>query len=474
MTPHEPDPAEVAAQPAEGEDHERRRLGRRTRHHDEDRAAEKREREREDRVLARITAQWAQMREERRHEALPSPTPTVPAGISNFSRAQVPWGVDLAAAWGWRLLVVAGAGYLILWLVAYFAMITLPVAIALLLAALTSPVVHGLRRIGVPGSLAAVTVVLGLIGFVAMMLTFAGQQVASGAEDLADSTVRGLDEIRDWLKNGPLHASESQINGYIQQAQDAITERSSGDWLGQAGQVGSALGQVLAAFFIILFALYFFLADGERIWSWLVRLSPRAARQRVDSSGRVAWISLTQFVRATVLVALVDAIGIMIGAAILQVPFVMAIGVLVFLGSFVPLIGATVAGAVAVLVALVDQGPITALIMLAVVLGVQQLEGQVLQPFLMGRFVSLHPLGIIVAITGGVLVAGVAGALVAVPLAAAANAVVEHLAAHTAVGDDPQEELAEDYAVLHASNPVDDIDDIKAEGLDEAAPRGEA
>jgi predicted PurR-regulated permease PerM len=164
----------------------------------------------------------------------------------------------------------------------------------------------------------------------------------------------------------------------------------------------------------------------------------------MDGSGRVAWISLTQFVRATVIVAAVDAIGIALGAFFLGVPFVLAIGVLVFLGSFVPLIGATFAGSVAVLVALVDRGPITALLMLGVVIGVQQLEAHILQPFLMGRWVSLHPLGVILAIGAGVITAGVAGALVAVPLAAAVNAVVQHLAGFTDPGDDPVEELAED------------------------------
>jgi predicted PurR-regulated permease PerM len=199
----------------------------------------------------------------------------------------------------------------------------------------------------------------------------------------------------------------------------------------------------------VLFSTYFFLADGERIWAWVVRLAPRAARARIDSSGRVAWVSLTQFVRATVIVALVDALGIALVAAILGVPFVLAIGVLVFLGSFVPMIGATIAGTVAVLVALVDQGPITALLMLGGVILVQQIEGHILQPFLMGRWVSLHPLGVILAIGCGVIVAGIAGALVAVPLAAVVNAVVQHLAAHTEVGnEDPQENLEDDLVVL--------------------------
>ena len=204
---------------------------------------------------------------------------------------------------------------------------------------------------------------------------------------------------------------------------------------GKVSEVGVTLGHVFAGAFIVLFATYFFLADGDVIWAWLVRIFPRAARRRADSSGRVAWASLTQFVRATVMVAATDAIGVMIGAAILQVPFVSAIGVLVFLGAFVPLIGAFVSGTVAVLVALVAQGPLTALIMFGVIVLVQQIEAHVLQPFLMGRFVSVHPLGVIVAIAMGVLVAGIAGALVAVPLAASVNAVVQHLAADTDVGE---------------------------------------
>jgi len=383
--------------------------------------------EREERLFRRFAHQWALLREERderRHEP-----PSFSTGPSNLRRAEVPYGLDLAAGWAWRLLLIAGAGYLLLWLVGYFAVVTVPLAVALLISALAAPFVQGVNRAGLPRGLSALLVVITGFVVVGMLLSFAGQQVAAGATDLADSTVQGLQEIRDWLKDGPLHASDSQINDYIKSAQDLISERSKdGGVITQVTEVGAALGHVVAGFFIALFATYFFLADGGRIWSWVVRLAPRNARERVDSSGRVAWLSLVQFVRATVVVALVDAIGIAIGAAILKVPFVLAIGVLVFLGAFVPMIGATIAGSVAILVALVDQGPITALLMLAVVIGVQQLEGHVLQPFLLGRWVSLHPLGVILAIACGVLVAGVAGALVAVPLAAAANAVVLHLA----------------------------------------------
>ncbi|GAB2875814.1 AI-2E family transporter [Nocardioides pacificus] len=406
--------------------------------------AERPDREDEESLAERLTQQlsqqWAQIRAERRTEPA-----VITSGRSNFTRAQVPWGLDLAAAWAWRFLVIAGAGYLVLWLSAKFALVTVPVAVALLISALATPAVRAMHRVGIPRGLAAgLVIVLGLAALTAL-LTFVGQQIADGSSQLADQVVQGLGKIRVWLKDGPLHASDSQINSYIEQTQRGITNWSKdGGAVSSVTELGSALTNVFAAFFIVLFSTFFFLADGGRIWAWVVRLAPRAARERLDSSGRVAWVSLTQFVRATVIVALVDAIGIMVVAAILGVPFLLAIGVLVFIGAFVPMVGATVAGAVAVLVALVDQGPVTALLMLGGVILVQQIEGHILQPFLMGRFVSVHPLGVILAITAGILVAGIAGALIAVPLVAAVNAVVLHLADETDPGDDPVEELSED------------------------------
>jgi len=283
-----------------------------------------------------------------------------------------------------------------------------------------------LVRAGFPRGLASLLVVIGSIGLVATLLTFAGQQIAQGASDLSKQVVTGLSQIEDWLKTGPLHASEGQINSVIKSAQDAVTT-SNAQIVSRLTEVTTAVGHIVAGVFIILFGTYFFLADGRRIWAWVVRIFPRASRARADSSGAIAWTSLTAFVRATVLVAFTDALGIMIVAAILHVPFVFAIGVLVFIGAFIPMIGATLSGSVAVLVALVDQGPVVALLMLGGVILVQQLEAHVLQPFLLGRLVSLHPLGVILAIACGVLVAGIAGALVAVPFVAAANAVVLHL-----------------------------------------------
>ena len=407
-------------------------------------------------LAQRLFAQWSSLRDERERQLAP---PQVRR--EELARSSVPPGLDLAAAWSWRFLLIVAAIAVIGWVLDFLIVLVVPVVISLLVAALAVPVVDRLDR-WLPRGLAALLTLVAGIGAVGALLTFVGREVAGGAADLADSTVQGLEEIRTWLRDGPLNATDSQIDGYIDQVQRSISERSQdGEALSLVTELGVTLGHVFAGFFIVLFATYFFMADGARIWSWVVRLTPRTARARVDSSGQVAWISLRQFVRATVVVALVDAIGIAVWAAVLGLPFVAAIGVLVFLGAFVPMVGATVAGSVAVLVALVDQGPWAALLMLVGVIVVQQVEGHVLQPFLMGRWVSVHPLGVIVAIATGVLVAGVVGALVAVPLVAALNAVGQHLAAYTDPGDDPLVELEEDYAEDAGPPPEDPEEELE-------------
>ncbi len=397
---------------------------------DADAEAESRE------LRERISAQWADLRAARR--AMDA-QPEIAGGPSNLSAGRVPYGVDLAAAWSWRFLVMAAALGLILWLLNFFLVVVLPIVIAMFIAALASPAVAWLQRRGLSRKIAALVVVVLGIAALGLLITFVSNQVSSGVSDLSTQVSSGIDQIRGWLRHGPLHVTDSQISDALDQAQKKIKESSAGA-VGAATEVGTALGHLVAGLFIVLFATYFFLADGTLIWAWMVRLFPRAGRLQADSSGRVAWRSLTQFVRATVMVAATDAVGTMIGALVLGVPFVSAIGVLVFLGAFVPLVGAFVSGSVAVLVALVAQGPVTALIMFGVVVAVQQLEAHILQPFLMGRFVSVHPLAVIVAIALGIIVAGIPGALIAVPLAASLNAVGQHLAAGTAVGETPDED----------------------------------
>lgn len=363
-------------------------------------------------------------------------------------RYEVPIGVEIATQWAWRILVFALTAGIGIWLLRYFSEITVPVAVAVLGTALAINVVDWLEARGIPRLAATFIVVITLLAAFAGMLALVGQQLSTQFSDLQSNVVEGISQVQDWAKNGPMNLSDNQIQSWIDNAKESIAS-SNTSLLTRVGEVGATVTHVLAGFFIALFSAFFFMYEGERIWGWIVALFPRAARERVNSSGHTAWASLTAFVRATMIVALTDAIGIAFAAWALGVPLPLAIGVLVFLGAFVPIIGALVSGLVAVLVALVAQGPLVALFMLLAVIIVQQFESHVLQPFLMGRLVAVHPLAIIMAIAAGVTVAGVVGALVAVPLAASLNGVVRHLAEAAAPydGEDGPPDLPEDPAV---------------------------
>ncbi|MGI8613689.1 MAG: AI-2E family transporter [Nocardioidaceae bacterium] len=381
-----------------------------------------------DAMRSRARADVEGQDDERGVVAAPLPDPSLAATPdAGIPRPDVPWAVNLAAAWSWRLLVIGAAIYVAFRISAYFSEITVPLAIGVLLTALAAPLINRMDNVGVPRGISAALVVLGGLAVVIGMLTLVGTQVSSQFSELRVSLQSGLTQIEDWLRTGPLHISQAQLSNGIDQLKAAVRGSGSGQVVDKVTSVGGTVTRVLAGLFIVLFATYFFSYQGSRIWDWIVRIFPRAAREAVDSSGRVAWVTLTAFVRATVLVAFTDAVGIAGAALVLRVPLVLAIGVLVFLGAFIPVIGAFLSGTVAVLVALVDRGYVTALILLGAVVLVQQLEAHVLQPFLMGRFVSLHPLGIIISIAAGVTVSGVIGALIAVPLVACGNAVVGHL-----------------------------------------------
>lgn len=362
----------------------------------------------------------------------------------------IPYAVRLAAGWSWRLLIIGLATAAFLFLVVQLRVIVVPVLVAMLVTALAIPVADGLERAGVKRGLAAGITLVGGLLVVTGLLTIVGQQIASGFGDLAQQVTSGIDQIHNWLVTGPLKLSDAQISSAFDAARDAISG-SNAELTQGALKVGTTVGHVATGFFLVLFSTYFMLYEGDRIWAWIVRIFPRAARDRVDSSGLRAWVSLTAFVRATVLVALVDAIGIMGVALILRIPLAVPIGVLVFLGSFIPIIGALISGAVAVLVALVVKGPVIALVMLGGVIAVQQLEAHILQPFLLGRLVRLHPLAIILSIGAGVFIAGIVGALFAVPLVAMVNAVVSHLAGN----DDPPHDTAAVVSAAEAESASD-------------------
>jgi predicted PurR-regulated permease PerM len=338
----------------------------------------------------------------------------------------VPRGVRVAAAWAWRLLLLGAAGYALAWIAARLSTVLIPVAVALLLSALLYPPVRFLRAHGAPRSASAAVVLVGGLAVVGGTLGVVINAMVTGFAGLTRNVDQGIDKVRDWLVG--LGLSQKQIDGYIDSATKAVSDNRSTITSG-ALSTASTVGHVLAGFFIVLFVTFFFLRDGAQIWAFLTRLLPRNARLPVWRAGNDAWETLHAYVKATVLVAFVDALGIGVGAAVLGVPLALPLGALVFLTSFIPLIGATLSGAVAILVALVAKGPVTALIMLAVVIAVQQLEGHVLQPLIMGRAVALHPLAVILVLTAGLVIAGIVGGLIAVPMLAVLNTAVRSVAA---------------------------------------------
>jgi predicted PurR-regulated permease PerM len=342
----------------------------------------------------------------------------------------IPYGVRIAAAWSWRLGLILLFSGLLIWLLGRVSFLIIPIMVAALLAGLLSPVSRWLTRRGVPKGLSVAITVLGFIGVIAGALSLVGRQLVSGFGELWSEALAGVQQIQSWLSEGPLQLTAAEIDQYIKDATDALQNNSSSILTG-ALNFGSTAGHFAAGLILALFVLIFFLLEGDRIWGFLVRLLPRKARAATDGAGRKGWTSMVSYVRIQMFVAFVDAVGIGVGAAIIGVPLALPLGVLVFLGSFIPIVGALVTGAVAVLLALVANGPVNALIMLGIVLLVQQLESHILQPLVMGKAVSLHPVAVILSVAAGSYLAGIPGALFSVPILAVANSSIRYIAGRT-------------------------------------------
>ena len=367
---------------------------------------------------------------------MPSPsqsarTPTPPGAET------VPRSLRVAAAWSWRFLVIAAAAAVIVTALRVSSLVVVPLAVAALVAALLAPAVQALTgRTPLRRGAGALVVLLLTVVVVLSLVGLAATQLASGAGTMRASAEEGLTQVTVWLQTGPLHLSSAQLGAYVDQARESLKGSSR---LLTSGllSVGTSAGHFLAGLLICLIASYFFLAEGDRIWRFFVRMLPRPAQEPTNEAFRRGWVSLGHYARTQVLVAGVDAVGIGLGALVLRLPFVLPLTLLVFLSSFVPIVGAVFSGAVAVLIALVTKGPTLALVMLGIVVLVQQVETHVLQPFLMGRAVALHPLAVIAAVAIGSFLLGIVGALFAVPVLAVANTVIRYY-----VGQGPDSDLA--------------------------------
>jgi predicted PurR-regulated permease PerM len=341
-------------------------------------------------------------------------------------------GMRIAAAWGWRILVVAAVLALFGLLVVLLRDVAVPIFVAILLSALLVPLCNWLQRKGWPKALAVAVCEVGLLIVIAGLITAIVITVRRGLPDLIDTTQVKYEDFVQYLASPPLNLSEQDITGYVDDAVAAL-QADGGAVLSGALLVGSTAWHVVAGALIALFMTLFILIDGRNMWSWVVRLFPSRARAAIMGAGEAGWITLTTFVKVQIFVAFVDAVGIGLGAFILGLfyggfPLVIPIAIAVFLGSFIPVVGAVATGVFAVFVALVYLGPVPALIMLGIVLLVQQVEGHVLQPFLIGNAVKIHPVAVVLAVATGGFVAGIPGALFAVPLVAMLNVMIGYVA----------------------------------------------
>ncbi|WP_394552645.1 AI-2E family transporter [Agromyces sp. MMS24-JH15] len=342
----------------------------------------------------------------------------------------------LAAAWSWRLLLVVALLAVGLFLIVQLRLVVIPILVAVLVSALLVPFSAFLQRHRWPKWLGVTTALVSALAVVGGLLTLGVWQIVRGSDELAAQTMIAWEELRSGLMDGPLQITEQQLDDWVDQIGAAI-RADSGALVSGALSVGSSLGHFVAGMFLALFATLFMLIDGRGIWNWMVGIFPRRARAAVDGAGQAGWATLQNFAKVQILVATIDAIGIGLGAFLLGVPLAVPIGILVFLGSFIPIVGAVATGTLAVFVALVYNGWVIALIMLGVVLLVQQVEGHVLQPLIMGTAVKVHPLGVVVAVTAGSLVAGIPGALFAVPVAAVVNVMILYVSRGSWKSADP-------------------------------------
>lgn len=355
------------------------------------------------------------------------PQPSMSARVQEKLARDIPYGVVVAAAWSWRVLLIITMTAVAFWLLSHVSLLIIPVLVAALLATLLQPAHRFLLKLKFPPVLSSLVLTVALVLVVVALLTLAGQQLAAGFVTMQASVSAGMRDFVALVESWGLSFEQLNYQVLLNDLTSTL-QANSGAILSGALGFGSTATNIGAGIVLALFSLIFFLKDGPKIWSFLLNFVPRTHRRAVDGAGYAGWGALGSYVRVQIFVAFVDAVGIALGAWVLGVPLAMPLGVLVFLGSFIPIVGAVLTGAVAVLLALVANGWGNALIMLAVVLAVQQLESNVLQPLVMGKAVNLHPLAVFLAVSAGIATLGLIGAVFAVPILAFINEFIKYLA----------------------------------------------
>ncbi|HEX5256347.1 MAG TPA: AI-2E family transporter [Mycobacterium sp.] len=378
---------------------------------------------------------------------------------ANVDDASVEPLVRKTAAWAWRLLVILVAALALLWVVQKLEIIVVPVLVALLVSALLVPVVDWLDKRGLPRGGAVALVLLGGFAILGGILAFVILQFIDGLPGLTEQVTNSIESTRRWLIHGPAHLRNEQIDSAGNAAIEALHNNQAKLTSG-ALSTAATVTELVTAAVLVLFTLIFFLYGGRNIWQYVLQIIPSDVRNRVREAGNAGYGSLIGYVRATFLVALTDAAGVGAGLAIMGIPLALPLASLVFLGAFIPLIGALISGLLAVVVALLAKGVVYALITLGVLIAVNQMEAHLLQPLVMGRAVSIHPLGVVLAISTGGVLAGIVGALLAVPTVAFLNNAMQVLLAPdpSAEAEKQTEEADEKNAILQAEpdNPEDE------------------
>lgn len=346
-------------------------------------------------------------------------TPTGPA--SHAWRLRVPPGLVNASELTWRAAIVAAGLVGLAWLLVTFRLVTVPALFALLAATVLQPAVDALRRRRWPDLAAAWAVLLAALAVVVGTVALLAPTVADQSADFDESLEGGISEVEKWLRSGPLGLDDVDLQQSLDQA---VGRAAESDALVDSVTLA---GEILAGAFMAIVMTFFFIKDGHRITGWALSLVPAERRDAVAAAGGAGWAALSAFVRGTAIVGVVNGVVIGIGLAIIGVPLAVPLGVITAISAFFPLVGAVVAGAIAVLIALFTGGVTDALLVLGLVVIVQQVEGDVLSPIVMGRALSLHPLVILVAITSGAVAAGLVGAFLAVPVVGVTVAVVTAL-----------------------------------------------
>jgi predicted PurR-regulated permease PerM len=338
----------------------------------------------------------------------------------------VTWPVRVAAAWTWRVLLIGLGIYVLARIFVRLELVTFSFVIALFLTAVLHPLETALRRIPGPRSISAALALLIGLAVLAGIGYFVSWQITTHATQIGDQITRFVNEARNWLRSGPLHLNSRDLDRIASNITNSI-KHNEGQLISAGLQTVRTVVEAFGALLLVLLSTFFLLRDGDTIWGWVLRLFPRAAQQRTDIAGRAGWRAFGGYMRGQLIIALFHGISVMILLFILRVPLAVALGVLIFLGSFIPLVGLTVTGALCVAVAGLEHGLTSAIVVAIAIIVLVQLEAHLLQPLIMSRSVEVHPLAIALSVITGTLLAGIVGAVLAVPLVAFVNSTISAL-----------------------------------------------